>query len=91
MTAVSWYSSLTQYLLGWHEVDYVSINNGIFLCFNCAVGIHKEHYPVEVSYIKAITANCGHDEDTFTYLQLRVLINGGNKAAFEFYDDYDLC
>ena len=62
----------------------MSINHGIFLCANCAIGIHIEHYPVEASCIKAIS------EDEFNYLQLRVLINGGNKAAFDFFEAYDL-
>ena len=43
-----------------------------------------EHYPVEVSFIKSIK------DDKFNYLQLRVLINGGNKAAFDFFEVYDL-
>ena len=30
------------------------------------------------------------EEDEFNYLQLRVLINGGNKAAFDFFEVYDL-
>ena len=68
----------------WAGPTHVSINQGIFLCANCATGIHIEHYPVEVSFIKAI------DVDEFNYLQLRVLINGGNKAAFDFYEVYDL-
>ena len=60
------------------------MNHGIFLCANCALGIHIEHYPVEVSFIKSLT------EDNFNYLQLRVLINGGNKAALDFFSVYDL-
>jgi len=60
------------------------MNHGIFLCTNCATGIHLEHYPVEVSFIKAI------NEEEFNYLQLRVLINGGNQAAFDFFEVYDL-
>ena len=83
--------SNNQYLfLGWHEVDYVSLNNGVFLCFNCATGIHLEQYPSEVSFIKSINNRSGIGEDEFNYLQLRVLINGGNKAAFDFYEQYDL-
>ena len=62
----------------------MSINHGIFLCANCATGIHIEHYPCEVSFIKCI------ETDEFNYLQLRVLINGGNKAAFDFFEVYDL-
>jgi len=37
-----------------------------------------------VSYIKSI------EESNFNYLQLRVLINGGNEAALEFFEVYDL-
>ena len=70
--------------LGWENPTHVSINHGIFLCANCAVGIHIEHYPVEVSYIKSIA------EDEFNYLQLRVLINGGNQNAYTFFEAYDL-
>lgn len=71
-------------LTGWPNPTHVSMNHGIFLCTNCATGIHLEHYPVEVCFIKAI------NEDEFNYLQLRVLINGGNKAAFDFFEVYDL-
>ena len=39
---------------GWENPEYVSINLGIFLCYNCAVCIHKQHYSVEVSCIKSI-------------------------------------
>lgn len=62
----------------------MSINHGIFLCDNCATGIHAEHYPVEVSFIKPIA------NSSFSYPQMRVLINGGNKAAFDFFEHYDL-
>ena len=72
------------FTLGWPNPTHVSMNHGIFLCVNCATGIHIEHYPVEVSFIKAIK------EDEFNYCQLNVLINGGNKAAFDFFEVYDL-
>ena len=72
------------FILGWPNPTHVSMNHGIFLCVNCATGIHIEHYPVEVSFIKAIK------EDEFNYCQLNVLINGGNKAAFDFFEVYDL-
>lgn len=62
----------------------MSMNHGIFLCSNCAIGIHMEYYPVEVSCVKAIHT------DHFNYLQLRVLINGGNDAAYNFFEVYDL-
>ena len=69
---------------GWPDPTHVSVNHGIFLCSNCALGIHMVHYPVEVSYIKSV------EESNFNYLQLRVLINGGNQAAFDFFEVYDL-
>ena len=69
---------------GWPDPTHVSINHGIFLCINCATGLHIEHYPIEVSYIKSIA------DDSFNYLQLRVLINGGNQAALDFFEVYDL-
>ena len=71
-------------MTGWENPTHVSINHGIFLCQNCATGIHIEHYPVEISCIKSIA------NDEFNYLQLRVLINGGNQAAFDFFEAYDL-
>jgi len=60
------------------------MNHGIFLCENCATGIHINHYPVQVSFIKKIKGS------HFNYLQLRVLIDGGNKAALDFFEVYDL-
>jgi hypothetical protein len=61
------------------------MNNGVFICGNCAL-IHKSSYPLEVSYPKSLfTPN-----DRFNYLQLRVLINGGNKNALQFYTAYDI-
>ena len=48
------------------------------------MGIHIVHYPIEVSCIKSIK------DSHFNYLQLRVLINGGNQAALEFFEVYDL-
>ena len=69
---------------GFESPEYVSLNQGVFLCFNCAVCIHQKHYPVEVSCIKSMT------EDKFNYVQLKVLINGGNSNAFEFFSLYDL-
>ncbi|CDW88860.1 arf gtpase activator [Stylonychia lemnae] len=63
---------------------YVSINLGIFLCFNCGVCIHRLHYGIEISYIKSVHA------DTWNHQQLRVLINSGNKLLREFLEFYDL-
>lgn len=64
--------------------QYVSVNNGAFLCFNCACGIHRHHYGVEVSFIKSI------QEDQWNHQQLRALTSSGNKPLREFMDFYDL-
>ena len=42
--------------VGFPNPEYVSVNNGVFLCFNCACGIHTLHYGMEVSFIKPITS-----------------------------------
>lgn len=68
---------------GWLGPEYVSLNHGIYLCFNCAIGIHQKHYAVEVSCVKPIFS-------TFNLVQLKVLINGGNKNCKEFLEHYDL-
>jgi len=39
---------------GEKEPTFVSVNHGIFLCYNCAICIHQVHYPVEISFIKSI-------------------------------------
>lgn len=71
-------------LLGTADPAYISINQGAFLCFNCACCIHRIHYGVEISYIKSIFT------DAWNHQQLRVLINSGNKALREFLEDYDV-
>jgi hypothetical protein len=49
--------------------------------------IHQASYSIQISYTKSLFL-----EPTcrFNYLQLRVLINGGNKNAFDFFQKYDL-
>ena len=71
------------YIIGWEDIEYVSLNNGVFLCFNCSTGIHQKVYSAEVSFIKP----CNH---SFNVLQMRILINGGNRNAEEFFEKYDL-
>lgn len=60
------------------------MNNGVFVCYNCGIGIHQIHYGVEVSYIKSIC------DDQWNHLQLRALINSGNKSMREFMEYYQL-
>ena len=78
---------------------YVSINHGIFLCYNCA-SIHQSNYGVEISFIKRINDESkiigtdGKKElkiSKWTYTQLRVLIiSGGNKGFADYMEQYDL-
>ena len=42
------------------------------------------HYTAQVSFVKGIFTH------SFNCLQMRVLINGGNRKASEFYERYDL-
>ena len=69
------------YDIGWPNPECVSINNGIYICHNCA-SIHQSVYHLEISYIKALfeEPTC-----TFSFIQLRVMINGGNSRAAKFY------
>lgn len=70
--------------VGSAEAHWVSVNMGIFLCFNCACCIHRLHYGVEISYIKSVF------KDQWNHQQLRVLIYSGNKALKEYLEFYDL-
>ena len=54
------------------------------MCYNCGIGIHQIHYGVEVSFIKSM------QRDEWNHLQLRALINSGNKQVREFMEHYDL-
>ena len=60
------------------------MNNGTFLCYNCGIGIHQLHYGVEVSFIKAI------EGQEWTHVQLRALINSGNRIVKDYMAGYDL-
>lgn len=49
--------------------------------------IHQASYSVEISYPKSLF----HEPTCrLNYVQLRVLINGGNKNAFDFFQKYDI-
>lgn len=60
--------------------NWVSVNNGIFLCFDCS-GTHKSLGP-QVSLIKSICM------DNWTSLQLAMMQNGGNAKLHEFFSNY---
>ena len=74
---------------------YVSINHGIFLCYNCA-SIHQSNFGVEISFVKRINDETKISTkelkvSKWTYTQLRVLIDsGGNKGFADYMEQYDL-
>lgn len=61
---------------------YLSINNGIFICKNCAK-IHKENLPNSISYIKSL-------EDELDEFLLSFIERGGNKRFLHVTNTYHL-
>jgi hypothetical protein len=62
--------------------QWVSINNGIFICLQCA-GKHRG-FGVQVSFVRSLQM------DNLTELQSRLLKFGGNRAFADFISLYDL-
>lgn len=60
---------------------FASINNGIFLCEECAL-IHKD-YGFHISYIKSLDSEW--DEYLLSYMR-----RGGNRRFKQFLEDYDI-
>ena len=61
---------------GSNNPDYISINNGIFICKEC-VQAHFE-FPLEISQI------IFNDLKNLNNIELKLLYNGGNKKLIEF-------
>lgn len=62
--------------------EWVSVNNGIYICLNCA-GIHRS-FGVQVSFVRSLQM------DNITDLQKRQLLYGGNRQFLEFLKLYRL-
>lgn len=67
---------------GHSHPSWVSVNNGIFLCLNCA-GIHRG-FGVQISFVRSLLM------DKLSSKQMSLLRNGGNKKLYEFFKKYDL-
>ena len=64
------------------EPQWISVNNGIYICLNCA-GTHRG-FGVQVSFVRSL------EMDNLTEIQNRMLQYGGNKQFLEFLMLYGL-
>jgi len=64
------------------DPDWVSVNNGVFLCIQCA-GTHRA-YGVNISFVRSLTL------DLIEGIQIRTLKSGGNRKFLEFVQLYKL-
>ena len=67
-------------MIGSQQPQWASINNGAYICVNCA-SVHRGLGNAEV---KSLTL------DIWSELQLRIMILGGNKRLKEFFAEFDL-
>ena len=61
---------------------WASVNNGIFICINCA-GEHRL-LDISFSFVWSLTLDAWNEN------MLKCMTNGGNKNVKELYDSYDL-
>ena len=68
--------------LGIGHPNWASVNNGVFLCLNCA-GIHRG-FGVQVSNIRSLTM------DNWDENQINFLLKGGNLRFKAFMKEYNV-
>ena len=69
-------------LLGNVSPQWCSVNNGVFICFNCS-GIHRT-FGMQISFVKSVTM------DSWTDQQLKMMKEGGNGNFKAFMETYNL-
>lgn len=62
--------------------QWASVNNGTFICMNCAA-LHRS-MGVAISFVRSLSM------DTWSEKQLKLMALGGNKKLREFFQNYDL-
>lgn len=65
---------------GANAPQWISANNGIYICLNCA-GVHRG-FGVQISFVRSL------EMDNITELQKKMLLYGGNKQFSEFLSFY---
>jgi ADP-ribosylation factor GTPase-activating protein 1 len=76
-----WYFSYLN-IKGDTAAEWASVNNGIFLCMNCAA-VHR-NFGIHVSFVRSMTMDAWNEK------QLKCMTNGGNKNIRDLFDTYEL-
>eukprot|EP00826_Nyctotherus_ovalis_P026125 TRINITY_DN2039_c0_g2_i3.p2 TRINITY_DN2039_c0_g2~~TRINITY_DN2039_c0_g2_i3.p2 ORF type:complete len:128 (-),score=21.07 TRINITY_DN2039_c0_g2_i3:120-503(-) len=69
-------------LLGNVSPQWASVNNSVFLCFNCS-GVHRS-FGMQISFVKSLAM------DSWTDQQMAMMREGGNAKFKAFMETYNL-